>query len=158
MGLFQARNGRYLSILKKFFSKSILFLPKNSNETIIFRSQQLFLLHTLKWWLNLCNVHNFFKFNKIWIRLTKYSLWVKLKCSHYKTFFEMLRYLPLLAWKWPMKCSMKCKVSWYFVSLWESLWRNERVAQIFADDTKEEKINKQILSQSDLNHDLNWMT
>ena len=64
----------------------------------------------------------FFKLNKIWIRLTKYSLWVKLKCSHYKTFFEMLRYLPLLAWKWPMKCSMKCKVSWYFVSLWESLW------------------------------------
>ena len=63
----------------------------------------------------------FFKLNKIWIRLTKYSLWVKLKCSHYKTFFEMLRYLPLLAWKWPMKCSMKCKVSWYFISLWESL-------------------------------------
>ena len=67
------------------------------------------------------NVITFFKLNKIWIRLTKYSLWVKLKCSYYKTFFEMLRYLPLLAWKWPMKCSMKCKVSWYFISLWESL-------------------------------------
>ena len=44
MGPFQARSGRYLSISKKSFSKSILFLPKNSNETIIFTSQHLSLL------------------------------------------------------------------------------------------------------------------
>ena len=46
-----------------------------------------------------------------WGLTVNLCLWVKLKCSHYKTFFKMLRYLPLLAWKWPMKCSMKCKVS-----------------------------------------------
>ena len=34
--------------------------------------------------------------NRVWIRFPTYSLWVKLKCSHYKNFFEILRYLPLL--------------------------------------------------------------
>ena len=62
-----------------------------------------------------------------------------------------------------MKCTMKFTVSCQFISLWEPLWLSsyfsvKQFAQIFTDGTEEEKINKQIFSQSDLNHDLNQMT
>ena len=80
-----------------------------TNEIITFMSHHLFLLlwknGTIQWF------RTFFKLNKIWIRLNKYSLWVTLKCSHCKTFFEMLKYLPLLAWKWPMRHEMQHEMS-----------------------------------------------
>ena len=44
----------------------------------------------------------------------------------------------------------------YILSCWlSSYFSVKQFAQIFRDGTKEEKISKQIFSQSDLNHDLN---
>ena len=50
-----------------------------------------------------------------------------------------------------------------FGPLWKSLclrsyFSAKQFAQIFTDGTEEEKISKQIFSQSDLNRDLNQMT